>query len=64
MGLYDNNGYLDIEKIIRCGQPFIFIVGGRGTGKTYGMLKYVLDNNIPFIYMRRTQAQADIINKP
>ena len=64
MGLYDSNGYLNIEKIIGSGQPFIFVVGGRGTGKTYGMLKYVLDNNIPFIYMRRTQAQADIINKP
>lgn len=62
--LYNENGYLNIDYIIGCKQPFIFCVGGRGTGKTYGLLKYVLDNKIPFIYMRRTQAQADIISKP
>ena len=44
--------------------PFIFCVGGRGTGKTYGALKYVLENDIKFLYMRRTQSQADLINRP
>ena len=44
--------------------PFTFIVGGRGTGKTYGALKHVYDNNIRFMLMRRTQAQCDLINKP
>lgn len=62
--LYNDNGYLNIDYILGSRQPFIFCVGGRGTGKTYGILKYVLDNKIPFIYMRRTQAQADIISKP
>lgn len=44
--------------------PFNFVVGGRGTGKTYGALKYVYENNIRFMLMRRTQAQCDLINKP
>lgn len=44
--------------------PFNFIVGARGTGKTYGSLKYVYEHKIPFLYMRRTQTQADIISKP
>lgn len=64
MNIYDENGYLSIDAILSTGMPFTFCVGGRGTGKTYGALKYVLDNNIRFILMRRTQAQCDMINKP
>lgn len=54
MSLYLDNGYLDVEKIISKGDPFNFIVGGRGIGKTYGAIKYCIDNKIKFIYMRRT----------
>jgi hypothetical protein len=64
MNIYLDNGYLDIDAIRRLGLPFNFIVGGRGTGKTYGALKNVIDKNIRFMLMRRTQAQADMINKP
>ena len=61
--IYLDSGYLNIDYILRFRVPFIFCVGGRGTGKTYGALKYVLDNGIKFLYMRRTQAQADLINR-
>lgn len=61
--IYLKNGYLNIGYILRFNVPFIFCVGGRGTGKTYGALKYVLDNKIKFLYMRRTQSQADLINR-
>lgn len=44
--------------------PFNFVVGGRGTGKTYGTLKTAYIDNKRFILMRRTQAQCDLINKP
>lgn len=64
MSIYLENGYLDIEKILSYNLPFNFIVGGRGTGKTYGALKYTYDNNVRFMLMRRTQAQCDLINKP
>lgn len=59
-----DNGYVDIESIINLGMPFTFILGGRGTGKTYGTLKYVIENNISIMLMRRTQSQTDLISKP
>lgn len=64
MGIYLDSGYLNISQILSYGLPFNFIVGGRGTGKTYGALKTAYMENIRFILMRRTQAQCDLINKP
>lgn len=60
MNLYDENGYLDFSQIIRTGE-YIFVIGARGIGKTFGALKYAIDNEDHFILMRRTQAQADMI---
>lgn len=64
MGIYLDNGYLNINQILSYEVPFNFIVGGRGTGKTYGTLKTAYIENKRFILMRRTQAQCDLINKP
>ena len=64
MGIYLQNGYLNIKQILSYGLPFNFVVGGRGTGKTYGTLKTAYMDNMRFILMRRTQAQSDLINKP
>lgn len=61
---YDENGYIKIEALLECGVPFIFVTGGRGTGKTYGALKHVVDNDIRVMWMRRTQTETDIVNKP
>lgn len=63
INLYDNNGYLNMENILKTKLPFIFIIGGRGTGKTFGALKYVLEHNIKFVFLRRTQTQVDLIAK-
>lgn len=66
--LYDENGYLNIEYILKQSEKhnlsYIFIVGGRGTGKTYGALKYTYEHDIKIMYMRRTQTQHDIIRRP
>lgn len=64
MKIYQDSGYLDVRKILQLGLPFNFVVGGRGTGKTYTGLKTMIDDNMKFMYMRRTQSQADLINKP
>lgn len=64
MKLYQDNGYVNIRGIIETGLPFLFVVGGRGTGKTYTALKTVKEDGIKFFFMRRTQAQADLISKP
>lgn len=61
MFVYDKNGYVNAAEILNSGYPFIFCVGGRGTGKTYSTLKYTIEQHTPFIYLRRTQAQADLI---
>lgn len=64
MNIYQENGYLDFRRLMSLNLPFNFIVGGRATGKTYTSLKVVKEDCIKFIYMRRTQTQADLINKP
>jgi len=63
MGLYLDSGYINIRHCLRSGCPFVIIVGGRGTGKTYGALQAAIEDQTPFILLRRTQAQADLIGK-
>lgn len=62
-GLYLPSGYVNIDHIINHGNTFTFIVGARGTGKTYGMLKYLLMNGIRFLYLRRTDTEAQLVQK-
>ena len=62
--LYDINGYFNIEPVLATKLPFVFIVGGRGTGKTFSSLDYHVMHNRKFVYLRRTQSQVDLINKP
>lgn len=67
MNLYLENGYLNFPEIMELPYPFIFIIGGRGTGKTYGALSWILDNlseDRPFLWVRRRQAQIDILKIP
>jgi len=61
MGLYLDSGYLNMDFVFSQPAVYSFIVGGRAIGKTFGSLKYVIDNDIKFIYMRRTQMQVDMI---
>ena len=64
MSIYLENGYIDMAKIISYKIPFTFLIGGRASGKTFGLLKYVYETNTRFMLMRRTQAQCDLINRP
>lgn len=64
MSIYLSSGYVDINKILGYRLPFNFIIGGRGTGKTYGALRNAYETDTRFMLMRRTQAQCDLINKP
>ena len=63
MKLYDSNGYVNIPEVLKHEATFIFIYGGRGTGKTYGALKEMIEGKHHFIYMRRLAAQTDIVKK-
>ena len=65
MNLYTPEGWLDAPAIMAGALTFNIIVGGRGTGKTFGFLQQLrLDNPRPFLLMRRTQVQADLISNP
>lgn len=61
--MFDQNGYLDFDYIMKNSLTYTLIVSGRGVGKTFGALKYVLDHNIKFIFLRRTQTQIDMIKQ-
>lgn len=63
MKLYLENGYLNVPYIYERGYPFTLVCGGRGTGKTFGALAMCRTQGIKFIYLRRTQAQADLVMK-
>lgn len=56
--LYLDNGYLNFEYLYNRPEPNIFCWGGRGTGKTYGVLEYCVERGIPFLYLRRTAKQT------
>lgn len=62
--LYENSGYLSIPAVLGYGQKFNYVWGGRGTGKTYGGLKYCIENKKIFVYIRSLQAQIDTIKIP
>ena len=61
MKLYDANGYADQTAMIDGGNTFIFEVGARGTGKTYGAMLYILSSGKKFLYLRRTKTEADLV---
>lgn len=62
-GLYLENGFFDFGEAVRRSTAFNFIIGGRGTGKTYGALKWCIESGKKFLFMRRLQKEADIISK-
>lgn len=64
MKIYDDNGYVNIPEIVNTRLPFIFIIGGRGTGKTYGALKYTQEQHVPFLFMRRTMSEIESLSMP
>lgn len=53
--------YFSLRPIKKVGRAFNFIMGGRGIGKTFNSINDDVDENIPFIYMRRTQDEVDLI---
>lgn len=64
MKIFREDGYLDMGSIMAAGYPFTLVCGGRGTGKTFTALYETINENIPFMLMRRMQTQVDMINKP
>lgn len=63
MKLYQDNGYFNSDYILGLDLNILVVIGGRGTGKTFNVLKTVITQERKFMLMRRTQAQLDMINK-
>ena len=58
--IYDSSGWINWEYIINQRAAFNMIVGPRGVGKTYGLMKYCIEHDIPFIYLRRLKTQLEL----
>lgn len=63
MSLYDKNGWLNFKYILGFDATFVIMVGARQVGKTYGCLKYCIEQNRTPLLLRRTQEEVDIISK-
>lgn len=64
LSLYTLSGWIDADKIIDNPYPFVLAIGGRGIGKSYGVMSGLYERGIPYIYMRRTQSQLDAVTIP
>ena len=60
MKIYDSEGWVNWPSIYPEIKFICAMTGPRGTGKTYGLLKYIVENDIQFIYLRRLRSQLDI----
>lgn len=66
INLFDKGmGWVDWPSILSVGMPYNICYGGRGIGKTYGALKYIItETDLPFMFIRRTQKQLNTITVP
>ena len=62
--MFNKLGYIDFDFVMQDKKAFTFIIGARGTGKTFGAILWCIRNNKKFILLRKTQAQTDLINNP
>lgn len=63
--IYLPNGYVNVRKVIKeYGCCFIYMIGGRGSGKTYNALDYVIQDKIKFVFLRRLAKEFDTIIEP
>lgn len=67
MKLYTKEGWINTEHIEEVADKnnisFIIIIGKRQVGKTYGVLKLMLDKKYNFIFMRRVKTELEMLEK-
>ena len=65
INIYLPSGYVNVPLILK---PKIFhtviMIGGRGTGKSYGVLDHVTGSGDKFFYMRTQQTELDLMSDP
>ena len=67
MNLYTAEGWLDVAHVSKIADrnniSFIIIIGKRQIGKTYGVLKYMLDTDKRFILLRGMRTELDMLKR-
>lgn len=63
LNLYYESGYFNFEAVRALGIPFNFIIGGRGTGKTYSALHSVKESGDVFMFSRRRANQVEVVSE-
>lgn len=61
--LYTSGGWLNVPYLAGLNAWCIAVIGPRQVGKTYGVIKYLLDNDIYHMYMRRTIDEMELISQ-
>lgn len=51
--------WLEIRNYEKKFRPLTFFIGGRGIGKTYSSIQYLVERGDLFLYLRNTQTQID-----
>jgi len=64
MNLYTKDGWINYDIIKADKTPFILMLGGRGIGKTYAVLKDIVETDKRFLYMRRKKDTIDKLKLP
>lgn len=62
INLYTPEGWLNINNIVSLKPWLIVIIGKRQIGKTYGVTKYLFEQNKKFLYLRRTEKELELIS--
>lgn len=62
--MFLDSGYLDPGVLFTDSNPFVFVIGARGIGKTYGALKYVYENHLKFVYLRLSDVETQNLSTP
>lgn len=61
--IYTTAGWVNWDYIMSQEESIISVVGARGTGKTYGLFRWMIEHNQKFIYLRRLKSQLEECRK-
>lgn len=67
MNIYTTKGWIDVPHINEVAErnniSFIIIIGKRQVGKTYGVLKFMLDSDKRFILLRGMRTELEVLER-
>ena len=57
--IFTAEGWVNWEYIMQQKESIISVIGARGTGKTYGLFRWLIEHRQKFIYVRRLKSQLE-----